>query len=271
MAYYQLNDGTGYQMNYEIYAGLVPQNTLFIHGNLASNRWWYPALEVWQQKAKGKALQGSLIFAEFRGCGKSSAPKSVTEMNMKNLAKDFISLIEDQKLAPVNLVGHSTGGLIVSLMMSMRPDLFSKAVLLDPVGSKGVTFDETMDAAFEAMKNDRGIVSAVMGGTIYNNDPSTDFFNQVVVPDAHHAVKTIGMWVLQNLKGLDIQEDVKKISTPTLVLHGEHDLLLPIQDSKELANLMKNGQFKVVEGQGHCTNAENPSKFVQIASDFLFA
>jgi pimeloyl-ACP methyl ester carboxylesterase len=270
MASFAVNDGTGCVLNYEQHPGLVPKTTLFIHGNLASSRWWYPSQEYWQQQAKGQNYSGSLIYADFRGCGGSSAPKSDAEVDMHVFANDFIGLVKSLKLGPINLVGHSTGGLIVALMLAKAPELFDKAVLLDPVGPQGVQFDKAMISAFEQMKVDKDLVAVVLGSTIYQNDPASEFFQQVVVEDAFKSVKAVGHLVVKALDQLDSREVISKVRNPVLVLHGEFDNLLDVNASREMASLLSNGKFRTVENQGHCTNVEAPEKFVNIVKDFLF-
>ncbi|KHD87392.1 MAG: carboxylesterase [Bdellovibrio sp. ArHS] len=257
-------------IHHEIKPGLVPQDVFFIHGNLASNRWWLPSEEIWKKAAAGKNYQGSLIYAEFRGCGGSTPPNGADEVNMHLFAEDFIALIRSLNKGPVHLVGHSTGGLIASLMMAKAPELFGKAVLLDPVGAKGVTFDNSMIAAFEQMKQDKNLTGVVLGSTIHNNNPENKFFKDVLVEDAFHAVKTVGHWVLKALDGLDVRDELKKVPNEVLVLHGEHDKLLPVEDSKAMAALFSRGQFQVIDGWGHCPNIESPEKFVEITRKFLF-
>ncbi|KYG66957.1 carboxylesterase [Bdellovibrio bacteriovorus] len=258
-------------INLEVKENLAPEDVFFIHGNLASNRWWMPAEEVWKKQAQGKTHTGSLIYGEFRGCGKSSAPKSLDEVDMQLFAADFISQIRTLDRGPVHVVGHSTGGLIASLMLAQAPELFKKAVLLDPVGAQGITFDRSMITAFEQMKTDRGLTGAVIGSTIYKNDSQSDFFQQVVVEDAFHAVKSVGHWVLEALDGLDVRDKLAGVKHPVLVLHGEHDKLLPLSDSQALAELLPNGQFAIIADQGHCANVENPEKFVGLVRNFLFS
>lgn len=268
MAFHSVPDGSGFQMNYEIREGLGPQNVLFIHGNLASNRWWHPAEKFWKQDVAPGA--GVFIYAEFRGAGQSSAPQSPGEVDMFTFARDYISLVRSLNKGPFHLVGHSTGGLIAALMLALEPSLFQKAVLLDPVGARGVQFQPAMIAAFEQMKSDRNLTASVIGATIRGNDPESRFFREIIVEDAFRAVQSVGHLVLKALDGLDVRKEVAKIPHPVLVLHGEYDQLLPLEHSQELAELIPLGQFQTLANCGHCANTENPEQFVKIAREFLF-
>jgi 3-oxoadipate enol-lactonase len=256
-------------INYEIFPGLLPTTTLFVHGNLASNRWWMPTVEI--LKSQHKNLSGSFICAEFRGCGSSSVPKDESEVTMKNFANDFVQLVRSLKLGPINLVGHSTGGLIAAMMLAEAPELFNKAFLLDPVGAEGVKFDPAMIQAFEAMKVDKNLTAAVIGSTILNNNPESSFFKDIIVEDAFKGVKAVGHLVLKALDGLDVREPLSKVNNHVMVVHGDQDNLLQRSESEKLAKLFKNGRFEVLEGCGHCANVENPQVFIQKFSQFLFS
>ncbi len=257
-------------IHHELIPGVVPEDILFIHGNLASRRWWYPAQKEWQKQMGNTAHSGALIYAEFRGCGESAPPQSSAEVDVHVFAEDFIALLKRLGRGPCHVVGHSTGGLIAALMLAKEPSLFRKAVLLDPVGAQGVTFDNSMIQAFEQMKKNRDLTAQVIGSTIHNNNPADPFFTDVIVPDAFKAVNTVGHWVLEALDGLDVREELRSVPHEVLVLHGEHDLLLPEVDSQTLAGLLKRGRFMRLEGVGHCPNVENPEMFVNITRSYLF-
>jgi non-heme chloroperoxidase len=54
----------------------------------------------------------------------------------------------------------------------------------------------------------------------------------------------------------DQTEDLKMITVPTLVIHGDADQIVPIDDSARLSvKLVKNGTLKVIPGAPHglCT------------------
>lgn len=257
-------------IHHELIPNVVPEDVFFIHGNLASRRWWYPSQREWEKHAVGRNYSGALIYGEFRGCGKSGAPKSRAEVDMHLFAEDFIGLIKNLGRGPCHVVGHSTGGLIAALMLAKEPSLFRKAVLLNPVGAQGVRFDSSMIRAFEQMKSDRNLTAQVIGSTIHNNNPQDAFFGEVIVPDAFQAVNSVGHWVLESLDGLDVRAELSSVSHEVLVLHGEHDRLLPEVDSQTLATLIKRGRFMQMKDVGHCPNIESPEKFVNIARTYLF-
>jgi 3-oxoadipate enol-lactonase len=268
--FFEIPHAVDRKIHFEVYPNELPQTTLFVHGNLASNRWWMPVRKAWQNAGDTTNFKGSMIVAEFRGCGQSTPPADLQEVDMQLFAKDFLALIKSLNVGPVNIVGHSTGGLIAGIMAATEPALVNKVLLLDPVGAGGVTFDQSMTAAFEAMKVDRKLTAAVIGSTILNNDAEAPFFKHEIVDDAFVAVKNVGAWVLESLDGLDVREKLKAVKAPTLVLHGEQDVLLPRADSEEIARLM-GGRFQVLKGCGHCANLENPELLVEVAHSFLFS
>lgn len=266
-----------YQLHFQVFENTLPTTTFFIHGNVASNRWWYPVQEVLAKKAQGQNYKGAMVCMEFLGCGKSQAPKNADDVNMLKFASDFNDLISNylktsaNPTEKVNVVGHSTGGFIAAAMAGLNPSLFNKSVLLDPVGAKGLVLDENIKAGFGMMANDRNIAAAAIGATIYNNNPNTDYFQQVIVEDTFNAVKNISYWVVQAFHNLDATSTMEKSTVPTLVLHGEHDNLLSRDASEELAvKYLKNGKFEIVPGHGHCMNVENPQSFADKISGFLF-
>jgi pimeloyl-ACP methyl ester carboxylesterase len=78
------------------------------------------------------------------------------------------------------------------------------------------------------------------------------------------------MGIVEALNGLDIRGECSRIQHSVLVLHGEHDQLLPVSESQALSTLMKNSKFQMIPGQGHCANTENPAAFVDLVESFAF-
>lgn len=259
----------GFRMHYEVLEGLVPRDTICIHGNLASNAWWLPVIESWKKKNSSLRTKGRLILAEWRGCGKSNGPELEKELNLTTLANDYNALLEHLGATSVNVIGHSTGGLIALYCLRLRPDLYAKAVLLDPVSANGVDLGPEMIAAFTKMSQDKELCAAVILGTIHNGPPPSPLKEQIV-EDAFHVHPLIWHGVPRMISDLRFEPELKEIPHPVLVLHGEYDSVLPITESERMASQLPNGKFQKVLGQGHCLNVENPDRFTEIVEPFLY-
>ena len=211
-----------------------------------------------------------MLLLDLPGCGQSHLPASLTTFDAKVWADDLNQIVQTLGVPKAHLIGHSAGGFMAALMLARAPELFRKAILLDPVGALGVRISATLTETYEQMRWSKDLVAAVIGSTIYNNDATSEFFRQIVVEDAFRAVQNIGMGIVHALNGLDIREECSKIEHSVMILHGEHDLLLPISESQAMSALMKNAKFEMIPGQGHCTNAENPELFVELVESFAF-
>lgn len=262
-------DLLGYGMNVDVTSNVLPLDTIFLHGNLASNTWWEPALAEWKSQAK-PGLEGRFIAAEWRGYGKSEAPKTEEELHPAALAEDYIQLCEKLGVKKACLVGHSTGGIIALYAMLKAPQLFDRAVLLDSVGATGVQFGPEMYAAFTQMSQDRAVTEAVMNGTIHGNDMKNPLF-QRIVDDTFNAAKINWHGVPKMLHITNISKDLDKIQQKILVLHGEHDPIIPVESSRLLAAGLPNAKLDIMPNQGHSTNVENPKLFVTKVNEFLYA
>lgn len=245
----------------EEYSDLSKQDTLFIHGNLGSTNWWQPTLAEW--KKMGSRGKGSLLLADWRGCGQNPEWPADNPFSIADLAHDFLELLEKQGRKQIHLVGHSLGGLIGLQMMILDPERVSKAVLLDPVGAKGVVFDDSMYEAFRQMAASRDLTGTVILSTILNQEKLDSTLKSLLVDDAFKAVKGIGTSVLEILKTTNLTEAATKIRIPTLILHGRKDQIIPLKDSEQLASLMPKATLEVLEDAGHCFNVENPAAFVK--------
>ena len=258
MPFFEMNKT---KINYEIKgSGSTP--ILFLHGNLASNRWWYPSDPYWNNNSHR-------IYAELRGCGLSSAPQSAAEIGIEIFAKDFLALMDHLKLEKANIVGHSTGGLVAAYMMAFAPARFSRAVLLDPVGVRGIRLKPEVIPAYEAMKTSPQLTALVISNTILNCDTKSEAFRQIAA-DGFSAIQKVGSWIVEAMVDLDSSAIVKKIETPTKIFHGEQDILLPLSDSKEMAELIASAIFEIIPNHGHCTNIEDPKLFVHLVEHFLY-
>jgi pimeloyl-ACP methyl ester carboxylesterase len=255
------------KVHYEKHSELASKPTLFIHGNLASSVWWEPLLKEWPKHgARGSA---PLYFADWRGCGKNPPVTEGERFTLKDLAQDFLELLDEQKLPRVNLVGHSLGGLIALQMMILAPERVERAILLDSVGAEGVVFDDSMYEAFRQMALSRDLTKTVILSTIRGAEKLAPDFVERIADDAFKAVKGIGTSVLEILKTVNVLAEAAHVKTPVLLLHGREDAIIPLKDSETLARTLPHAKLEVLSEVGHCWNVENPSLFTRRVREWL--
>ncbi|MCB0415056.1 MAG: alpha/beta hydrolase [Bdellovibrionales bacterium] len=260
MALHEIN---GISLNIETIKSKSSLNTFFVHGNLASNHWWHPMIEY---SPNGS---GSLFLFEWRGCGNSAPPQQVSELEISQLGDDLAKAVFN--LSPeskVHLVGHSTGGPICLQAALLCPEKIERIVLLDSVGAKGIQFNDAALAGFELMSKDRTICEQVMATTIEGVQQDNALFQQLV-DDAFSVAPLIWSGIPRALSHLDLEHQIKQIKAPTLILHGEKDVVLPIEDAQKLAALLPQSQLSILPEHGHSLNIEDPKLFAQLCFDFL--
>jgi pimeloyl-ACP methyl ester carboxylesterase len=257
----------GRTIHYAIENNAFDHDVLFVHGNLASTRWWQPTIQF-LEAGRTPSKHGRLVAADWPGCGQSLAPSRPDDLSMWSLAHDHIALAKSIGMTDVCLVGHSTGGLVSLIMLLLEPELFSRTLLLDPVSAQGIQFGPDMILGFEQMSQDRKFCEVILGGTIYGRDVH-DPFVQKLIDDAFGVDKMVWTEIPKFLGQIDLRKDLHKIEQPMLVLHGEHDQILPVEGSREIAKSVAHGKFEILRGRGHCANVEEPSEFAAKLTEFF--
>ncbi len=260
----------GFEIGYQKAQPCGTENVLFIHGNLASKEWWYPGMEVMQRQPG----QGTVIAADWRGYGDSTGLIDASDIDFTTFAQDFVRLLESEGLTEVNVVGHSTGGLIAMLAVLEKPQLFKSLILLDSVGATGLELQLPKNqvlAHFQTMSENRDYALATLAATIKDCDPQSPSF-QKLFEITWNCDKVMFQGVIDVLSDqIDITERMSEIRLPTLILHGDQDMVLPLSTAESLQKWLPQAQLKVMTGQGHSMNIENPEQMVSEFSQFWAA
>lgn len=275
MKSYFFRSSRDFTYHYQIKENFLPESTVFLHGNIASNRWWIPTLQEFEKRFANKKYSGDMILIEMLGCGSSPAPSKAEDMDLIGFASDFNELVQSycdsKNLKQVNLVGHSTGGFVAAAMTALNSALFHRAVLLNPPGSEGLVLTGIIKAAYDSMKKDKTVLAQAIGSTIYKNDYSSNFFRDVILEDAHSAIQKISYWIVQAFHQINAAELLKKSTVPVLILFGAEDKMLSSNSAKLMAiEHLQNAKFESVPGHGHSMNIENPVAFADRISAFLW-
>jgi non-heme chloroperoxidase len=243
------------------------RSVVFSHG-------WPLNADAWDDQLFFLASNGFRAVAhDRRGHGRSSQPWDGNDMD--HYADDLAELIEALDLHDVVLVGHSTGGGEVARYIGRHGTArVSKAVLVGavpPIMLKTATNPgglpmEVFDGLRAGVTNDRSQFYKDLAVQFYgaNRPGSTvsqgvcDAFwlmsMQVSVKPAYDCIK--------QFSETDFTDDLKKIDVPTLVIQGDDDQIVPIDDSGRLsAEIISDAELTVYPGESHGLFQTNKEQF----------
>ena len=234
------------------------QPIVFSHG-------WPLSADDWDAQMMFFLKHGYRVIAhDRRGHGRSSQVSDGHDMD--HYADDLAALTEHLDLKDAIHVGHSTGGGEVTHYLGRHgQSRVAKAVLISavppivvktPANPGGIPI-EVFDGLRKTLAENRAqFYLDFASGPFYG-------FNR---PGAKPIAGVIQNWWRQAMMGsikahhdgikafseTDFTDDLKKITVPVLVMHGDDDQIVPYADSAPLsAKLLKNGTLKTYKGFPH--------------------
>lgn len=233
------------------------QPIVFSHG-------WPLSADDWDAQMLFFLHKGYRVIAhDRRGHGRSSQTSGGHDMD--HYADDLATLTAHLGLDNAIHVGHSMGGGEVAHYVARYQDRVSKAVLIGAVppvmvkkaSNPGGTPIEVFDGYRAALAGNRAqFFRDVPTGPFYGfNRPGAKISQGVINNWWRQGMMGAANAHYESIKGFsetDFTEDLKKITVPTLVMHGEDDQVVPIADSALLTiKLLKNGTLKTYAGFPH--------------------
>jgi non-heme chloroperoxidase len=255
----------GAQVFFKAWGDKNAQPVVFHHG-------WPLSGDEWDSQVLFFLSHGYRAIApDRRGHGRSSQTDTGNEMD--TYASDVAELVRALDLKNAIHVGHSTGGgEVAHYVARAEPGRVAKAVLIGAVppimlktaANPGGLPLEVFDGFRAALAANRAqFFIDVPSGPFYG-------FNR---RGANVSQGLIDNWWRQGMMGgakaqyecikafseTDFTEDLKGIDVPVLIMHGEDDQVVPIDDSARLAiKLVKNGTLKTYPGLSHGMAATHP-------------
>ena len=92
-------------------------------------------------------------------------------------------------------------------------------------------------------------------------------FTQQVAIDDGYTVQQLAHSVYQNQDVLD--DRLTELTTPTLIIQGDNDCLVPSPIGLRLHHEIKNSQLQIIDECGHLPHIEQPAALIQSIQSFL--
>jgi non-heme chloroperoxidase len=234
------------------------QPIVFSHG-------WPLSADDWDTQMMFFLLHGyRVIAADRRGHGRSTQTDSGHDMD--HYADDLAAVVNHLDLQNAIHVGHSTGGgEVVRYLARHGETRVAKAVLISSVPPLMVQTEANPGGLPKSVFDDLQNQTATGRSQFYRDLAAGPFygFNRDGVEPSEAIIEN---WWRQGMMGgakahydgivafsqTDFTEDLKGISVPVLVMHGDDDQIVPYADSGPLsAKLVQNGTLKTYAGYPH--------------------
>jgi pimeloyl-ACP methyl ester carboxylesterase len=255
----------GIDLHYEIHGAGDP--LVLIMGLRRNVEWWYLQIPAFSERFQ------TIVF-DNRGTGRSDKPEK--DYSIRLFADDTAGLMEALDIQSAHVVGISMGGYIAQELAINHPDRVRRLILgcTGCGGNRGVPMSPDRMEKFTANKalspeeilrkdmnlyfSDRFIqenphkIEAFVEISLRYYQPPDAFFRQLEACLKHDTIDRLG-----------------HISSPTLILAGDDDLLVPSENSKILKELISRADLHFFSEHRHCFFIEGAARFNQEVINFL--
>lgn len=230
------------------------------------------------------ATNRQLVFFDQRGRGKSRQPPGPRGARIEHDAGDAPAIRAALGIERWNVLGHSWGGGIAMLATAQDQEAVERLVLVDAVGPTSEWLSRLHPAALARLEGERREALATLDPAALREDDieahaayasalypawfaDRDFASIFSSPRANSGT---GAAVAARLRreGYDWTDRIATIRVPTLIVHGDHDLL-DVSVAASIAHLIPRSEVSIIRGSGHMPFWEAPDDFFARVEAFL--
>ena len=189
-----------------------------------------------------------VITPDLRGFGQSTTVE--TPYTMSDMADDLAGLLDHLGIEKTALAGHSMGGYVALAFAKKYPrrvsglGLVSSQAAADSPEGKDRRYQTAADVAQKGV----GVVAEAMTPKLSADARVQAFVRAVIEKQSQSAV--IGA-----LKAMAEREDLmshlSSVTFPVALIHGNADVLIPIERAKEIKAVLPSARFVELQGAGH--------------------
>lgn len=248
---------------------------ILIHG-------WPLSGKAWSEQIAPLTEAGyRVITYDRRGFGESEKPEDGFDYN--RLADDLADVIEQRGLEDITLVGFSMGGGEVARYIANHGEsklhsvVFAAAVppymMKTDDNPEGPLTKEKAREMEEGLKSDRATFFDGFTKDFFSANGQlkvTEEQRQQALELCHQSDQKAALGCMEAFGTTDFRDDLKKVTVPTLVIHGDADGIVPLAGSGGRTHAaIPDSKLVVVPGAPHGFNVSHASEFNRELLDFL--
>jgi pimeloyl-ACP methyl ester carboxylesterase len=218
---------------------------------------------VWRDDIGVLAKTYRVIAPDLPGYGKSDRPRADYSVDYHAaVLKEFIDTLGESKVA---VAGNSMGGWIAAVFALNNPGRVSHLILVDSAGLRRST-SPPVSLNPATKEEQKALLLALYA------DPSR--VTEKMINDEWEYRRDIRATVQATLATLKTRTPLldgrlKDIKTPTLIIWGKQDALIPLEFARRFAKGIPGSKLVVVAKAGHLPQVEQPAAFCRAVKGFV--
>jgi pimeloyl-ACP methyl ester carboxylesterase len=244
---------------------------LLLHGSGPGVSAW----ANWQHNIPALAQRYRVIAPDLVGFGYTQRPADVY-YSLGTWADHVWAFLDALGIEKTSLVGNSLGGRIGLDLARQHPERLERLVLMGAPGV-GMTLTPGLKALREYEPSPENMRSMLVDcfavdPSIITDDLVRERYEASVAPGAFEAYRD--MFFSGRHAGSELgitEEQVRAVSTRTLLIHGREDKVVPVDVAWNMVRLLPDADLAVFARCGHWTQIERSADFNNLVAGFLAA
>lgn len=229
---------------------------------------------LWEPQLRQVPDGWRLIAPDLRGFGGSTDLDSLSGASMGDYAADVVDLMDELGVKRAVLGGVSMGGYATFAFLQSAGDRVDGVLLANTragADSPEARANRRNMLALVDREGPSGVARDMMprllGKTTQEIRPDLEaFVRRLIKQQSPVAIRTA---IHRMMHRPDSTPLLAKITVPTLVITGEEDALIPVDESRAMASAVPGATLVVVPRAGHLANLEQPEAFNTALHEFL--
>jgi len=263
-------DKNGVKLAYYVYGEGQP-TLVFLVAWIWTAEFWQPQVNYFSQNFK-------MVTIDMRGTGDSDKPTSDYTLDL--YADDLDSIIEELQEKNIVLIGESIGASIAIKYVTKYPAKVSKLVLVGGSPKDVATDDFPYGAPQDSLEplltlTKVSYAQALSIGRLFMDaifpEPGTEYLKEWGLKMSMKTPLEINVNSFTNFAKADLRPLLRKIDMPTLILHGEKDIIFTSvsEGSKYMQENIQGSKNYIIKDAGHFPSVTAPDEFNKILKEFI--
>jgi 3-oxoadipate enol-lactonase len=257
-------EANGQTIYYEVHGEGEP--LLCVEGLAMDTLGWALQLPAFSSRHK------TVVF-DNRDVGQSSLADG--SYDIADMAQDALALADSLELDSFHLLGASMGGTIAQEMALAAPErirTLTLAVTYAWTGRWAQTLSAVWGARVGRMSREERIDELMLlcfSEEFFENAEGVGWIRDLMLQNPHPQPTEAFARQLDAASRHDARDRLAALDMPTHVIGAEHDILVPVWKSRELAELIPGAQLTVLGACPHGLNVERAEEFNSAVLDFI--